>query len=298
MNRQAVKKKTDAVPQKTGIRKTRNSQKQQWEQSEAVYHYHMHDTSAREHKKKSVTGFLDQEKDGCGAGRMREIFKAENSYGVIAAGVSRKKEAVAVFSQKREHDGPVTKESQKNLRMERAKRQIMPAGNIYLNPDMEKEGAAAFVGKQEMPFQKAAGQIYRYADEKGSRMLEKRMPFLGLKQEREKAAKLDQLRRKSRETGDVRQAQMLEDQVQQLKSRITQQEQAQRQIMKKLRDAWKKAGQFSPDDFRHQVFETTAQAAAEGLPEQEEGDEGLCEGNAGKREAGGAVIGKLKTDMF
>ncbi len=86
--------------------------------------------------------------------------------------------------------------------------------------------------------------------------------------------------------------------MQQLKSRITQQEQAQRQIMKKLRDAWKKAGQFSPDDFRHQDLETTAQAAAEGLPEQEDGEDGLCEGNAGKREAGGAVIGKLKTDMF
>lgn len=246
---------------KTRAVRTKLSQKQQWEQSEAVYHYHMKEKENRK-TQPHLTGFSDRERDVRKPGRMREIFKAENSYGTVAAGVSRKKEAAVVFSQKREHNGPAAAEPQKKLHMERAKREILPAGSMYLNPDMEQTGAAAFIGKKSLPVKKTAAQIQRYSEENTCPVICQRMPFLDLKKERAQAAVLERLRRRSRETGERVQTQLLDERAGQLRSRIAKKEQAQRQMMKKLREAWKKAQRMFPDDFRRKeegVFEPVQQ---------------------------------------
>lgn len=263
-----MKGKEDRKKKEANVNNTLR-RKQQWEQSEAVYH--MQEKDARK-TEPYLKGFSDKERDVKKPGRMREIFKAENSYGAIAAGVNKKKEAAVVFSQKREHDGPVAAESQKNLHMERAKRQILPAGNMYLNPDMQKEGAAAFLAKKELPAKKAMAQLQRYSDEKGSRMMEQRMPFLELREERAQAASLEQQRRKSRETGDRNKAQLLEDRVQQMKSRIARKEQEKRQMMKKLREAWKKAQRMPSDDFHRQDEVLPEQMQEENMQEQPESE--------------------------
>lgn len=215
-----------------------------WERSEALYH--MHENGSRNRRpEQTVTGLREVKEGDDASKRMRESFKAENSYGNIALGVNQKKEAAFVVSQKREHDGPVTREAEKTLRMERKKRETAPAGNFYMNPDLKQQGAFAFQAKLSLPAGKVLGQMKRYGAQSDSRMLEKRMPYLWLDRERRQLEQLGERRRESRETGESLQSEWYDVRIRQMRSRIRKQEQAGKQMMKQLRDAWQKAGKVS-----------------------------------------------------
>ena len=219
-----------------------------WERSEALYHtYGNGIRSSRPDRvlQQALTGLQEVKKGEDAPERMRESFRAENSYGNIALGVNKKKEAAVVVSQKREHNAPVTKGAEKTLRMERKKREIMPEGSFYMNPDLRQQGAVAFQAKLSLPAAKMAGQIRRYYAQTGSRMLEKRMPHLCLERERGQLRQLGEGRRKSLETGESVQTQWYDVRIRQMKSRMQKQEQDGKQMMKQLRDAWQKAGKVS-----------------------------------------------------
>jgi len=248
--------------------------KMPWEQSEALYHM-QEPGSRKKGSKPSVTGLYDTKGGYHALSRMREIFKAENSYGNIALGVNKKKEAAFVVSQKREHNGPVTTEAQKNLHMERKKQEAAENVNLYMNPDLKQQGAFALKAKLCLPAGKVLGQMKRYHTQTGSSMLEKRMPYFCLDQERSQLKMLGEYRRKSHETGQALQVKSYDCQIQRLQNRIGKQEQAEKQMTKKLRDAWKKAKKLPFDSFTAQRPEDGGifQEGTEDMQEQPQSEE-------------------------
>lgn len=243
-------------------------EKLQWEQSEALQH--MHSTDSIE-QKSHMTG-LDQSREKADSPQqMRELFKAENSYGSVAVGVNKKHEAAVTVSEKREHNGHTVQENQKNVRMERKKREISPFGNTYMNPDKKQDGAMAFQARTELPLAKMLEQIGRQHEKSDSAMLEKRMPFLRRERERMKVRTLEQKQRDRQEAGETVQAQQMGHQIEKIRSRMWKQEQEEKQMRKKLQEAWKRAGEEAADDFevRHRGRKADQQEQEEGADKDE-----------------------------
>lgn len=269
------KKQRESSPYRSRLGRQQEVWQQQekmpWERSEALYHIYG-TGSKKSGSGHFMTGLHELKEAYPALGRMRETFKAGNSYGNIAMGANQKKEAVFVISQKREHNGPVVKEAQKNVHMGRKKREVLPNGTVYMNPDLKQQGALAFQARLSMPAGKALEQMKRYGAQKGSRMLEKRMPYLGLEKERVRLKKLEECRRESYEKGEKLQARQYGRQIQRMRSKISQQEQGEKQMMKNLRDAWQKAKKIPSRDFMTQMqAEETKQVQIEDGQAEEEG---------------------------
>lgn len=213
--------------------------------SEALYHMHgMNDHQLRG----QTTGLDDRSRQKTEAGRMKETFRAENAYGNIAVGVNKKKKASVVMNQKKEHNGKTTKESEKNLHRDRQKREHDPAGNFYMNPDLQRDGVISFEADTALSEKKMLARIREYHRKQGSRMMEKRMPYLNLEEERRRRVEIAQQERESREQRGVFSAEIKEKQREKLQRQIVEHEQQERQMNKRISAAWRNARRISQGD--------------------------------------------------
>jgi hypothetical protein len=217
-----------------------------WRQSEAINH--MYGENSLQIKEKT-TGLYDRQNEKSSKTSMKEVFRAENSYGNIAVGANKKKEATVVVSQKREHNGKNTEEYQKNLHMERKRRKVSPVGDILTNNSQFKDSAWAYKGKTTLPVHKVFSEIKKHSQKEESRMLEKRMPFLSLERDKKQMQHLAGRIRASREKGDVADAYFLEKQKEALDQSMKEKEENERRLRKKIKFAWKKAEKVTGDDF-------------------------------------------------
>lgn len=244
---QAFRKKKQQMTEKE------NRQQKQapvsWKNSEAIQH--MYGENSMETKEKT-TGLYDRLKEHSSEQKMREVFHAENSYGNIAVGANKKKEAMIVVSQEREHNGITTKEHQKKLNMERNKRKISPKGDFFTNNSHFDESAWAYKGKTELPDKKAFDEIKNYTEKEESKMLEKRMPFLLLEKDKKQMVNLQEQIRESHENGNKADARILEKQKETLQHEIRQKEENEKTMRKKIKFAWEKARKAMAEDFEMQ----------------------------------------------
>lgn len=268
--RAALAKKKEDMAQKAPY----HAQKQMpisWKHSEAIYHMYGENTLA---VKERTTGLNDREHKVDSKENMREVFRAENAYGNIAIGANKKKEAAVVVSQKREHNEKTTQEHEKNLNMARKKRKVLPRGEVFTNNSKEKEGALVYQVNTKVPEQRVISEIKEYHKREESRMLEKRMPFLLLEQNKKQMVHLREQLRESYEKGDKVSADLLQWKKTNLQYEIQQKEQKEKTMQKKIKFVWEKARKAAADDFemlkrsRHPEIKETVGEEAEDKPEE------------------------------
>lgn len=215
-----------------------------WQFSEGMYH--IFDAKPFLEKEK-MTG-LYEGREISNRQKMEEMFRLENSYGNIAFGANKKKEAIIVVSQKREHNEETTNENQKELQMERAERTVSSRGEFLQNQREEKEGAAAYHVDLKMCEQKIIPQLKDYTKKKENAMFEKRMPFLSLDRDIKDREELAEHIRVHREKGEKIAADRLEKQKERLQRTIQQKEEQEKIMKKRLKFAWKKMQRLSGDE--------------------------------------------------
>lgn len=244
------RKKQQTAGQKISQQKNSDRHKQQvpisWKQSEAIYHMHGENNL---HTKDKMTGLYDKQKESSSNAAMKEVFRAENSYGNVAVGINKKKEAAVVVSQKREFHGKTTEEFQKNVHMERKRRKVSPIGEIFTNNSQFQDSAWAYKGKTHLPEHRVFAQLKKVKEQEGSRMLEKRMPFLTADKDKKQIVRLREQIRESLEKRQVEDRPLLEKQKETFMQEVQQKEENERMMRKKIRFAWEKAKKVSSDDF-------------------------------------------------
>lgn len=217
-----------------------------WNASESILH--MHGTNTLDTKERT-TGLYDRENEKSENTKMKEVFRAENSYGNIAMGTNKKKEAMLVVSQKREQNGETTQEHEKNVHMERKKRIKAHFGEHFVNNSQKEESAWAYKGNTKKTEKKMWGEMKEFHKKSDSNMMEKRMPFLALEKEKKELVSLREQIREKYENGEKKEGEFLEKQKQILQQEIFRKEQNEKVIQKKLQLAWEKARKINADDF-------------------------------------------------
>lgn len=217
-----------------------------WKKSEAIQH--MYGENSMETKEKT-TGLYDRQSEHSSHSQMREVFRAGNSYGNIAVGANKKKEAVVVASQTREHNDKTTEENQKKLNMERKKKEISTNGEFLFNNSQLAESAWAYKGSTKISEKRVLDEIKEYGEREESKMLEKRLPFLGLEKDEKQMVHLREKIRERSEKGDEEGKSILEKQKETLQHEIQQKEQNEKMMQKKIKFAWQKAQKITSDDF-------------------------------------------------
>lgn len=207
-----------------------------WQNSEGIYHSFDSEITGQKEK---MTG-LHEGIGISGEKRMKEMFRLENSYGNIAIGSNKKKEAMIVVSQKREHNEKSTNRNQKELQMEQAKRKVSPKGEFLVNPGGEKEGATVYRVDVRMTEEKIIPQLKGFVNQEDNIMLEKRMPFLSSDRDKEEKKELGEQIREHREKDERMTADKLEKEKEYLQTMIQQKEEQERMTKRKIKFAWKK----------------------------------------------------------
>lgn len=225
-----------------------------------------HKDEKKEKKGRETTGLLQ---DGNKSEqKLSQRFHLENAYGHIALGANEKKELGLVLSGKQEYHEKLARENERNLDLNRAKRQNKNMqGEIKTNGDGERESALALFAGKNISQNQILEKLKEYERTRGNDQLEKQLPFLTLEKDREEKQRLISMWQEAREQGLTGRAKELELEGRKLSSVISRKEQQERQFrlelgeeLQKLRKSpgkdkkdvklviWKRAVQISEED--------------------------------------------------